>query len=171
MSGLRTMGLAFLVLGMALTVVAVAEDVTVSTYYPSPKGVYQQLSTTNQTLLATQGGNVGIGTNAPAFKLDVNGTCNITGATTLNALTATQGTFNNGLTVTAGNTQVGTLSAGATTITGTTQMNGNATVTGNAVVTGTVRVGGGGPAAGEALVSTDAAGNATWGYPYAVYAP
>ena len=71
MKGMRTLGMALLVLGAALTVVSVAENVTISTYYPSPKGVYQQLSTTGQTMLATQGGNVGIGTANPTTNLQV----------------------------------------------------------------------------------------------------
>ena len=71
MKSMRTLGLALLVLGAALTVVSVAENVTISTYYPSPKGVYQQLSTTGQTMLATQGGNVGIGTATPTTNLQV----------------------------------------------------------------------------------------------------
>jgi hypothetical protein len=59
---------------------AYAETVTISTYYPSPYGSYQQLDTTNLTSLATAGGNVlmvggggnvGIGTNNPAAKLHV----------------------------------------------------------------------------------------------------
>ena len=41
-----------------------AEDMTVETYYPSPRGVYQELRTTNNTYLATLAGNVGIGTTA-----------------------------------------------------------------------------------------------------------
>ena len=50
---------------------ACAEDITISTYYPSPRGVYQELRTTNNTYLATQAGNVGIGTTGPAGKLHV----------------------------------------------------------------------------------------------------
>ena len=71
MKGMRTLGLALLVLAAALTVVSVAENVTISTYYPSPKGVYQRLSTTDETVLATQGGNVGIGTATPTTNLQV----------------------------------------------------------------------------------------------------
>ena len=66
-----------LLLGTA--VYALAEDITLTTYYPSPRGVYQELTTTSNTLLATQGGSVGIGmTTAPTDKLDVNGTVNAT---------------------------------------------------------------------------------------------
>ncbi|MBI4004129.1 MAG: hypothetical protein HY353_03825, partial [Candidatus Omnitrophica bacterium] len=48
--GWRT-GLLALVVGM--TPLAQAEDVTVTTYYPSPRGNYQTLSTTSSTTLAT----------------------------------------------------------------------------------------------------------------------
>jgi hypothetical protein len=57
---------------------AYAENVTISTYYPSPYGNYQNLDTTNTTNLATAGGNVlmamgggnvGIGTATPGAKL------------------------------------------------------------------------------------------------------
>ena len=55
MRRLRTIGWAVLVLGGALTVVANAEDVTISTYYPSPKGVYQQLRTTGDVHVGDTG--------------------------------------------------------------------------------------------------------------------
>ena len=51
-----------------------AEDLTISTCYPSPRGVYQELRTTDNAFLATQGGAVGIGTTGPplnAFALYV----------------------------------------------------------------------------------------------------
>ena len=48
---------------------AVAEDITLTTYYPSPRGVYEQIVTTGQTTLATNGGNVGIGTTSPSQRL------------------------------------------------------------------------------------------------------
>ena len=41
---------------------AIAEDITLTTYYPSPRGVYDQLRSMGQTLLAQSGGGVGIGT-------------------------------------------------------------------------------------------------------------
>ena len=34
-------------------------------YYPAPYGSYAELTTTSNTYLATEGGNVGIGTTAP----------------------------------------------------------------------------------------------------------
>ncbi len=42
------------------------EKLTICTYYPTPSGTYNQLTTTGNTYLATSGtGNVGIGTTAP----------------------------------------------------------------------------------------------------------
>jgi len=53
---------------------AASEDITLTTYYPSPRGVYKELRTTGDTFLATQaGGNVGIGTITPLAKLQVHG--------------------------------------------------------------------------------------------------
>lgn len=47
------------------------EQLTLTTYYPSPYGVYQQLRSTQDSYLAYASGNVGIGTAAPGAKLDV----------------------------------------------------------------------------------------------------
>ena len=60
---------------VGLTCSVQAEDVTVTTYYPSPRGNYQTLNSTGNTNLATAGGNVGIGTasiTSPA-KLQIDG--------------------------------------------------------------------------------------------------
>ena len=67
----RRTGWLTLVLLFCLSIYAIAEDITLTTYYPSPRGVYQELSTTGNTLLATQGGNVGIGTTAPEARLQI----------------------------------------------------------------------------------------------------
>jgi hypothetical protein len=48
-----------------------SENVTLSTYYPAPSGVYNQMITTGNTYLATTGGNVGIGTTNPQAALYV----------------------------------------------------------------------------------------------------
>lgn len=53
------------------------EQLTLTTYYPSPYGVYQELRSTQNAYLAYSGGNVGIGTNAPQGKLHVTGTGNV----------------------------------------------------------------------------------------------
>ncbi|MFC1521088.1 hypothetical protein ACFL6Y_01635 [Elusimicrobiota bacterium] len=68
----------FLIYGVTL----VAEKLTITSYYPSPYGVYKELHSTGNTLLATQSGsNVGIGTTSPSsgYALDVNGNLTATG--------------------------------------------------------------------------------------------
>jgi hypothetical protein len=56
----------------------IAEDITLTTYYPSPRGVYDQLRSMGQTLLAQQTDSVGIGTAvAPLSKLGVDGNASI----------------------------------------------------------------------------------------------
>ena len=42
-----------------------SENITLSTYYPSPAGIYEHLVTTGDTYLARNGGNVSIGTVNP----------------------------------------------------------------------------------------------------------
>lgn len=53
-----------------------SETLTLTTYYPAPYGGYVSVLTTNQTLLARDGGNVGIGTPTPGNKLHVAGSGN-----------------------------------------------------------------------------------------------
>ena len=48
-----------------------SDSLTITTYYPSPYGDYNQLTTHNNTNLATDGGRVGIGTSGPGAKLQV----------------------------------------------------------------------------------------------------
>lgn len=59
------------------------ESLTLTTYYPSPYGVYNEMRTTGNALLAYSGGAVGVGTTSPSAKLDVNGSTNISGTTVI----------------------------------------------------------------------------------------
>lgn len=86
-------GLAALIIGLAW-----AEQITLSTYYPAPYGVYKEFKTTSKTTLATNtlgtgvgedpNAKVGIGTTNPRTKLEI-----------YRALSGT-----NGLTLTTGDT-------------------------------------------------------------------
>ncbi len=51
------------------------EELMITTYYPSPYGVYKEFTTTDNTYLATDAGQVGVGTTSPTlgFKMDVIG--------------------------------------------------------------------------------------------------
>ena len=64
---------------------AVTDDTNVSTYYPSPSGKYNLLTTTDTTQIASTGGDVivgnyvgggkvGVKTSTPAYPLEVSGT-------------------------------------------------------------------------------------------------
>ena len=56
-----------LVIGVSLnsTPATLAEELTMSTNYPAPRGIYDQLVTMGSTYLARAGGAVGIGTRRP----------------------------------------------------------------------------------------------------------
>ncbi|MBI3505210.1 MAG: hypothetical protein HY059_10230 [Proteobacteria bacterium] len=69
---------AVLLLGGAMRLAS--ESMTLTTYYPSPAGIYKNLTSTHQTVLARDGGNVGIGTSAPGATLEVKGTMKVLGA-------------------------------------------------------------------------------------------
>ncbi|MBI4655470.1 MAG: hypothetical protein HY746_01860 [Elusimicrobia bacterium] len=56
-----------------------SETLQLTTYYPAPYGGYARLLTTDNTYLARDGGNVGIGTQSPSQKLDVSGNARVTG--------------------------------------------------------------------------------------------
>ncbi|MEK6732245.1 MAG: hypothetical protein AABY55_01335 [Candidatus Omnitrophota bacterium] len=62
---------AFLLALLGIGATLMAEDITLTTYYPAPYGAYDELSTTGKTCLATTSGNVGIGTTNPTEKLDM----------------------------------------------------------------------------------------------------
>ncbi|MDO8603417.1 MAG: hypothetical protein Q7O04_06175, partial [Candidatus Omnitrophota bacterium] len=65
---------AFLCIVLLMGIYSIAEDITLTTYYPAPYGAYDELTTTGNTYLATTSGNVGIGTTAsPNRKLEVKG--------------------------------------------------------------------------------------------------
>ncbi len=53
-----------------------SETLTITTYYPAPYGGYVRLLTTDTTILARDGGAVGIGTSSPNAELNVKGTSN-----------------------------------------------------------------------------------------------
>ena len=74
-----------LVLGLSMIFMACAayaNTITLSTFYPSPYGSYQNLDTTSDTYLATDGGKVGIGTKTPRELLEVNGNVIVNGTIT-----------------------------------------------------------------------------------------
>jgi len=57
---------AFLLAVLGIGVTLMAEDITLTTYYPAPYGAYNELTTKGDTFLATTSGNkVGIGTTDP----------------------------------------------------------------------------------------------------------
>ena len=63
----------FIICGLFLFALAEEEEFTITTYYPSPYGSYNELTTYSNTYLATQSGNVGIGTSNPEAELHVVG--------------------------------------------------------------------------------------------------
>ena len=58
---------------------AYCETYTMETYYPSPAGVYQNMTVTSTTVLARDGGAVTVGSAANPARLAVNGNANIKG--------------------------------------------------------------------------------------------
>ncbi|MBI4056536.1 MAG: hypothetical protein HY399_03205 [Elusimicrobia bacterium] len=66
-------------LGIALVARELStETLTMTTYYPAPYGVYNQIITTGQTILARDSGNVGIGDSSPSNKFSVTGRASFT---------------------------------------------------------------------------------------------
>jgi hypothetical protein len=61
----------------------VTEQLTLTTYYPSPYGVYEELRSTQNTYLSYSGGNTCIGSSSCATKLTVSGAAYIGGNTTV----------------------------------------------------------------------------------------
>src|SRR3990167_4140545 len=60
-----------LVFFFSLSFAQTPETIQIDTYYPAPYGVYAELTTTSNTYLATEGGNVGIGTTSPTSELHI----------------------------------------------------------------------------------------------------
>jgi hypothetical protein len=73
---------AFLLAVLGFGATLMAEDITLTTYYPAPYGAYEELSTTGNTYLATTSpGKVGIGFPATTVlnnELEVSGTVKAT---------------------------------------------------------------------------------------------
>jgi len=61
------------ILCLAAASASAEETITITTYYPSPYGVYNELTTYSNTYLARTSGSVGIGTINPQAKLEVVG--------------------------------------------------------------------------------------------------
>jgi hypothetical protein len=143
--------------------------------------------TVANTITNSNTGNVGIGTAAPSTKLEVKGTGNQyirLSSTASNVDIASQysdtannvsvfsgllgasagagrwGVYNNGTRMVVDNS--GNVGIGIVTPTTKLDVNGNTRIVGNVDVSGTARIGGGSPAVGKVLTSTDSSGNATW---------
>ena len=100
----------FFILGLSSLIYA-QESVTITTYYPSPYGSYNELTTASNTYLATGGGNVGIGTTGPNTKLDVRGDLIIYGTTA--GYTESMNSFYTGSAATGGGLNIHLGAAGA----------------------------------------------------------
>lgn len=68
--GMFRAGLAGLLVSVLATELA-SEQLTLTTYYPAPSGVYTKLLTTADAYFARDGGSVGVGTGSPSAPLHV----------------------------------------------------------------------------------------------------
>ena len=77
----RSATLFFVICGLVCVAAAVAEEVTISTFHPSPSGNYKNLDSTQDAHFATSSGAVAVGSsnnpNAALVKLDVNGSIRV----------------------------------------------------------------------------------------------
>lgn len=71
------------------SLVALAEEITLTTTYPSPRGVYQELRTTSTALFATQQGSVAIGMDQTDPRFDPNSKLNVAGTMKTDSLRLT----------------------------------------------------------------------------------
>lgn len=85
---LLTLGLLALTPGDLVT-----EQLTLTTYYPSPYGVYEELRSTQNTYLSYAGGNTCIGSTSCSAKLTVTGGAVVTGDQTINGVLDVNGAY------------------------------------------------------------------------------
>ncbi len=194
---MRTALQGWLVVGLLLGTMAyaIAEEFTLTTYYPSPRGVYDELRVGSPNVTAPAGklnvvgdgtsvpfkvedspsdaspfiilgnGNVGIGIANPTQKLEVDGNIFLNNPGFLMFDTAYS------IFITGSDLGFRTGSSGAAAITFTSAGDVGIGTTAPAArldVNGTVAIRGGSPGVGKVL-SSDATGSAVWDYPK--YAP
>ena len=86
MSWLHVVASVLAAVTIVCSVVALAEVITLTTSYPSPRGVYQELRTTSNTFLATQQGSVAIGMDQTSPSFDPTSKLNVAGTMRTDAL-------------------------------------------------------------------------------------
>ncbi|MFA5090461.1 MAG: hypothetical protein WC510_05485 [Candidatus Omnitrophota bacterium] len=69
--------IAFLVIFLCPRGIFAADEITITTYHPSPAGQYKKLTTRSNTYLATDSGHVGIGTTSAGENLLISATWNL----------------------------------------------------------------------------------------------
>lgn len=84
---IKGFGLSIILFGAAISVSA--DEVSITTFYPSPNAVYKSLETSGETVLATGGdAPVGIGTRSPVADLDIRHASDESGEQTVMNLSA-----------------------------------------------------------------------------------
>ena len=103
-----------------------------------------EVEDTGDITLAEFGGNVGVGTGSPSYKLDVSGTMRVTGASQFASVSGTLGQFNS-LTVVNGSTSLAAISGTVGEFTEITAsnlvINNGASIYGDTTITGFIRHG------------------------------